>query len=190
MFTKARHWTLSWARWIQCTSSHPISYLCSIIIISSHQRSCLPNVLSSSGFSTKMYAFLIYAIRNPVTTQRRVLHKALIVTQLLKKYPMFSVMQDLLPSPLGAVLQKVIAPMLLRRIMEALNHACLDARSCDRCTVYGYLQKQSAKWNLCRTIRWQLLRNYSRCWRLLVSFSTHQFQENLKLPFFMLSVIV
>jgi hypothetical protein len=25
MFTRARRWTLSWARWIQSTSSHPVS---------------------------------------------------------------------------------------------------------------------------------------------------------------------
>jgi hypothetical protein len=43
VFTKARHWTLSWARWIQFAPSIPIS-LRSILMLSSHLRPGLPAV--------------------------------------------------------------------------------------------------------------------------------------------------
>jgi hypothetical protein len=45
MFTRARHWSLSWARFIQFTPSHPIS-LRSVLILSSHLR---------QGFRTKIF---------------------------------------------------------------------------------------------------------------------------------------
>jgi hypothetical protein len=41
VFTKARHWTLSWASWIQIAPSIPIS-LKSMLILSSHVRLGLP----------------------------------------------------------------------------------------------------------------------------------------------------
>jgi hypothetical protein len=44
MFTKSRHWSLSWARLIQSISLHPIS-LESILILSSHLRLSLPSVV-------------------------------------------------------------------------------------------------------------------------------------------------
>jgi hypothetical protein len=43
VFTKARHWNLSWASWIQFTPSIPIS-LRSILMLSSHVRYVLPVV--------------------------------------------------------------------------------------------------------------------------------------------------
>jgi hypothetical protein len=52
MFTKARHWTLSWASWIQFASSIPIS-LRSILMLSSHLPQGLPNGLLPSGLSTQ-----------------------------------------------------------------------------------------------------------------------------------------
>jgi hypothetical protein len=42
VFTRTRHWSLSWATWIQFTPSHPI-YLRSILILSSHVRLRLPS---------------------------------------------------------------------------------------------------------------------------------------------------
>jgi len=44
MFTRTRHWYLSWARWIQSTPRHPIS-LRSILILSSHLHLWLLAVL-------------------------------------------------------------------------------------------------------------------------------------------------
>jgi hypothetical protein len=43
VFTRALHWSLSWARSIQSIPSHPIS-LRSILILSTHLRLCLPVV--------------------------------------------------------------------------------------------------------------------------------------------------
>jgi hypothetical protein len=50
VFTTCLQWSLSWARWIQSTSSHPIS-LRSILILSSHLRLGLPNSLPSRFFN-------------------------------------------------------------------------------------------------------------------------------------------
>jgi len=63
VFTKARHWPLSWVRCTQPTTSHCIS-LRSILILSSHQRQGLPGGIFPSGFPTKIfYAFLIVPMR-------------------------------------------------------------------------------------------------------------------------------
>jgi hypothetical protein len=48
VLTKARHWTLSWASWIQFAPSIPIS-----LMLSSHLRLGLPSGLLPSGLPTK-----------------------------------------------------------------------------------------------------------------------------------------
>jgi hypothetical protein len=59
VFTRALHWTLFWARWIQSTSSQPT--LPGYIILSSHLRHGLPRGLLPSGFRTKsLHGLLIY----------------------------------------------------------------------------------------------------------------------------------
>jgi hypothetical protein len=52
VFTKARHWTLFWASWIQFAPSIPIS-LSSSLMLSSHLRLGLTSGLLPSGFPTK-----------------------------------------------------------------------------------------------------------------------------------------
>jgi hypothetical protein len=65
MFTAARHRSLSWARCIQSTYSHPIS-LISVLILSYHLRLRLSRCLSPSSFPTKMlYAFHITCVLHP-----------------------------------------------------------------------------------------------------------------------------
>jgi hypothetical protein len=65
MLTRARHWSLPWARCIQFTSAHPLSPR-SIIILFSYLRLGLPSGLFPSGFPTKiLYALLISPL--PVT---------------------------------------------------------------------------------------------------------------------------
>jgi len=60
VFTRTRHCSLSWARWIQSTPSHP-NFLRSILILSSHERLFLLCGLFPLGFPTKiLYAFLTY----------------------------------------------------------------------------------------------------------------------------------
>jgi hypothetical protein len=49
----ARHWSLSWARWIQSIPSQPI-FLTSGLILSSHLHLDLPSSLFPSGFPTKI----------------------------------------------------------------------------------------------------------------------------------------
>jgi hypothetical protein len=59
VFTRARHWSLFWTRWIQSTPSHPIT-LRYILILSFHLRLDLPCGHFPSGFPTKiLYAFLV-----------------------------------------------------------------------------------------------------------------------------------
>jgi hypothetical protein len=52
VFTKARHWTLSWASWIQFVPSIPIS-LRSILMLSFYLRLGHPRGFSPSGLPTK-----------------------------------------------------------------------------------------------------------------------------------------
>jgi hypothetical protein len=52
-FTKARHLSLSWPRWIQATSPYP-NFLWYIIILSFHLHSGLLRGLIPSGFPTKI----------------------------------------------------------------------------------------------------------------------------------------
>jgi hypothetical protein len=52
VFTRSRHWSLSWARWIQATPSQPTS-LISILILSSNLCVSLQNGLFPSCFPTK-----------------------------------------------------------------------------------------------------------------------------------------
>jgi hypothetical protein len=63
VFTRALHWSLSWARSIQSIPVHPIS-LRSILILSTHLRLGLPSGLFHSGFPTNiLYAFVFSPIR-------------------------------------------------------------------------------------------------------------------------------
>jgi hypothetical protein len=63
MFTTTRHWSLSWARWTQFTSSHPTS-LRSILIYYLTIYACFPSSLFPSGFPIKiLYALIIYPMR-------------------------------------------------------------------------------------------------------------------------------
>jgi hypothetical protein len=60
VFTRALHWSLSWARSIQSTPSHPIS-IRPILILSTHLRLGLPSGHLPSGFPTNiLHAFLIH----------------------------------------------------------------------------------------------------------------------------------
>jgi hypothetical protein len=58
VFTRARHWSLSWARCIQSTTFHPISLKSSLI--SSHLRPGLPSGLFSFGFSDQNFICVSY----------------------------------------------------------------------------------------------------------------------------------
>jgi hypothetical protein len=58
VFTRARHWSLSWASCVQSTHSQPFFYFRCIVILSCHLR-----VGSPSGLFKILYAFLIASMR-------------------------------------------------------------------------------------------------------------------------------
>jgi hypothetical protein len=61
-FTRALHWSLSWARWILSISSHPFS-LRFVLPTTFHLRLGLPSGLFPSSFANNiLYAFLIVPI--------------------------------------------------------------------------------------------------------------------------------
>jgi len=62
VFTTARQWSLSRARWIQSTLFHTIS-LRSILMLSSHLRIGLPSGLFLQCFQPKYFVFLIFPMR-------------------------------------------------------------------------------------------------------------------------------
>jgi hypothetical protein len=62
VFTRARHWSLSSARWIQSIQPHPIS-LRSILILSTSLCLCLPSCLFQSGCPTKILPVFLFTHR-------------------------------------------------------------------------------------------------------------------------------
>jgi len=58
LYTKARHWSVSWARCNHSIPSHNIS-LRSILICSSHLRVCLPSGLFSSGYPNEIFYYFL-----------------------------------------------------------------------------------------------------------------------------------
>jgi hypothetical protein len=73
MFTRARRWSLCWARWIQFRTSHIIS-LWSILILSSYLHLGLTYILFPSGFPTKILCeFLISYMRATCPTHLTIL---------------------------------------------------------------------------------------------------------------------
>jgi hypothetical protein len=61
-FIISHNWTPSWTRWIQTTSSQPISY---ILILASHLYLRLLSALFPSGFPTKiLFTFFFIPVRS------------------------------------------------------------------------------------------------------------------------------
>jgi hypothetical protein len=60
VFTRALHWSLSWARSIQSILSHPIS-LRTILILSTYLRLGLPCGLFPSGFRTNILHAVLFS---------------------------------------------------------------------------------------------------------------------------------
>jgi len=80
VFSRAHHWFLYWARYIQSTPSHPIP-LKSSIILCFHRRLCLPSGLFPSGLPTEiLYAFLIPHMRATYLTNFILLDSVILIT--------------------------------------------------------------------------------------------------------------
>jgi hypothetical protein len=90
VFTRALHWSRSWARSIQSIPSYPIS-LRSILILSNHLRLGLPSRLFPSGFPTNiLYAFLISPPPIRATCPAYLILDLMILIMLGKEYKLWS----------------------------------------------------------------------------------------------------
>jgi hypothetical protein len=79
VFTRALHWSLSWARSIQFIPSHPTS-LRSILIWSTPVRPGLPSGLFPSGYPINIpYVFLFSPIRVTCPAQLILLHLIILI---------------------------------------------------------------------------------------------------------------
>jgi hypothetical protein len=87
VLTRARHCFLSWARWNQSKTSHPVS-LASILILSSHLRLYFPCGLFPSAFSIKiLYEFLISYTR--ATYPTHLILRDFIIAQITQEQAVF-----------------------------------------------------------------------------------------------------
>jgi hypothetical protein len=78
-FTRALHWSLFWARWIQSIPSHPIS-LRSILMLSTHLRLRLPSGRFPYGYPTNiLYAFAFSPIRATFSARLKLLDLIILI---------------------------------------------------------------------------------------------------------------
>jgi hypothetical protein len=76
VLSRARHWSLSWARWIQPKPSHPIP-LRSLLILFTHRSLGLPGSPFPSEFPIKtLYERLFLAFCRPVVSYPNRIHEA------------------------------------------------------------------------------------------------------------------
>jgi hypothetical protein len=81
-FTRARIWSLSWARWIQSTLSCTVP-LKSILIFSLHQRLGLPRGLFPSDFPTKILYVLPICLIDATCSIHLILRGLIMIFSLL-----------------------------------------------------------------------------------------------------------
>jgi hypothetical protein len=82
IFTTDHHWSLSWARWIQCISSHPVSQR-SILILTSPLGIGFHSWLFPSGYPTKTsHASFISPIRATCSAQPILLASVTVIMKL------------------------------------------------------------------------------------------------------------
>jgi hypothetical protein len=125
MFTRALHWSLSWATSIQSIPLHPIS-LRTILLLSSHLRLGLTSGLSP-GFPTKiLYAFLgapcaIHAL--PVSSSLTLSFWLYLAKSTSYEAPHYAVSSDILLFHLSSVQNTLLSTLFLNtRSIFASHH--------------------------------------------------------------------
>jgi hypothetical protein len=127
VFIRACHWSLSWARWIQSTSSNHI-YLRSILILSFHLRTDLPSCSFPSGLPTKILYALLIPMR-ATCPAHLILLNFIVLTIFVEGYKLITKTLDIYADTLQDGVQNTCCSLWLQHVVVSLRTLEMASRS-------------------------------------------------------------